>query len=138
MNIRETAEILGYLAAAWPKYELAEETVRVWVDQFEDVSFEHAQRAAKQIVAKDEWFPSVARFRAALGVELRLQPAELGCDRCERGFVLLENGEVTFCSDCRPSAYVPALSSGEPERDGWEQGIGLVRQNLALPPADRE
>lgn len=130
MNVRETAEILGYLAAAWPKYELTEETVQVWVDQFASADFEKAQKAAKEVVANDEWFPSVARFRERLALQLRLDPTELGCNVCENGFVVLDNGDVTFCSNCRSSAPVLGAAPQFGGRDNWQEGLGQARKQL--------
>lgn len=135
MNVRETAEILGYLAAAWPKYELAEETVAVWVDQFANVDFEVAQSAAKAVVASDEWFPSVARFRELVGVQMRQRPKAAGCGACDRGFVLGKAESVGVCPVCHPHRLAPAgsrpmreLGSGE-----WESGIQSARERLSLP-----
>lgn len=137
MNVRETAEVLGYLASAWPRYELTEETVKVWVDQFSHVDFEVAQRAAKALVASDEWFPSVARFRELVSVELRKTPPKQGCEKCDRGFTVLDDGSVTFCRFCRPDlglSDAAELGGGQPVRElgsgKWETGIESARRKL--------
>jgi len=63
VNSQQVGEILAYFSAAWPRHEMYEETVQVWLDQFQRTDFEVAQVAAKQIVEKEEWFPSVSRFK---------------------------------------------------------------------------
>jgi hypothetical protein len=133
MNLRETAEILGYLSAAYPKHEMFEETVTVWSDQFVHTDFEAAQRAAKRVVAADQWFPTVARFIEILAAETRFKEFD-DCADCERGFVYLDNGSVARCVSCRPPlenkkqgrrkelAYSPS---------DWKEGLREARERLA-------
>jgi hypothetical protein len=132
VNLRETAEVLGYLSAAFPKYEMFEETVNVWSDQFSDTNFEAAQRAAKNVVASDQWFPSVARFREVLAVEVRFKTPD-GCGGCENGIFLLPDGSAEFCKVCRPAQHV---HSGGRRRElpvsasDWAEGLKAARERL--------
>jgi hypothetical protein len=131
MQPREVAEILGYLSAAFPKHDLPQETVAVWCDQFASTDFELARDAAKQIVAEDDWFPTIHRFREAVGRLLRAGGAPPGCGQCDRGFVLLADGSAAFCRVCRKDAPLVsgerrALSQGQ----DWKQGLQSVRAAL--------
>lgn len=63
MNSHQVGEILAYFSAAWPKYDVYEETVNIWIDQLQRTDFETAQLAARQVVEKEDWFPSVSRFK---------------------------------------------------------------------------
>jgi hypothetical protein len=131
MNLRETAEVLAYFSAAYPKYELFEETVAVWADQFDQTDFAVAKAAAKKLVATDQFFPSVARFREVLGVELRGLPAE-SCDLCDNGFVLVEGG-ARLCRVCRPhQPPVPAPPALQPGLKDWRSGLLQARKGLQV------
>lgn len=133
MQARETAEILGYLSAAYPRHDLAPETVKVWVDQLAAVDFEVAQQAAKQAVATGDWFPTVHRFRELVAAEMRQHGRPPGCADCERGFILQPNGSVDFCSVCRPSPR--SVTSRvrrelEPKTSDWSSWVGEARKRL--------
>ena len=135
MNLRETAEVLGYLAAAFPKHEMFEETVTVWSDQFLNTDFEAAQRAAKNVVSSDQWFPSVARFREVLAAEVRFR-VEDGCENCDQGISLLPDGSASFCRSCRPVPPKRDVGRGRelpiPASD-WKQGLKEARERLEAP-----
>lgn len=131
LNLRETAEVLAYLSAAYPKYELFEETVAVWADQLERTDFGVAKAAAKKLVATDQFFPSVARFREVLAVELRgLGPQS--CGLCDNGFVLVEGG-AELCRVCRP--HQPPVASPAalpPGARDWREGLLQARKGLGV------
>jgi len=132
VNLRETAEILGYLSAAFPKNEMFEETVTVWSDQLVNVDFEVAQKTAKNVVAADQWFPTVARFLEVLAVETRFTHS-VGCDKCDLGFSVLEDGSVQFCNFCRPARPVKVSSRRKElayNASDWKAGLQAVREKL--------
>jgi len=132
VNLRETAEILGYLSAAFPKHEMFEETVTVWSDQFADTDFEAAQRAAKTVVGSEQWFPTVAKFREILSSEVRFSSI-LGCEDCDRGFSLLPDGSVGFCNSCRPSKPTKVIGKRRElayNASDWKEGLRVVRERL--------
>lgn len=62
MNRAETAQILAYLASAWPNVDMAEETVAVWVDQLAPVDYADAEVAARSVVKSARWFPAPSEF----------------------------------------------------------------------------
>ena len=132
MDARETAEVLGYLSAAYPRNELHEETVLVWIDQFDKTDFGLAVKTAKRIVATDEWFPTIARFREVLGHELRQAVGTASCDSCDNGFLLNGDGTVSFCPRCRPEAptrHLRASAAGLKSPD-WRDWVDRTRKEL--------
>jgi|688.fasta_scaffold26457_9 hypothetical protein len=135
MDARETAEVLAYLSAAYPRTDLHEETVLVWIDQFGNADYELAVRVAKRIVASDEWFPTVARFREVLGIELRRSSVSRECGDCENGFIVMANGDVTFCRVCRPDAPQEALgpSAAAMRSADWRRWVDQSRKELDKP-----
>jgi hypothetical protein len=107
MEAREAAEILGYLSSAFPKNDLIEQTASVWIDQLCEVDFVVAKTAAKKLVAQQEWFPTVAQFLNFCRVETRWNGPAIGCENCDKGLVVGEDGTASFCKSCRPSAWLP-------------------------------
>jgi|688.fasta_scaffold01756_40 hypothetical protein len=133
MNSREVGEILGYLSAAWPKYELFPETVKVWIDQFSETDFEVAQKAARKVVAEDNWFPSVSRFIGICKTESRMSERPLGCDHCDNGFVISESGVASFCGFCRQaprSIHRPRVRELHSPQGNWEECLEQTRKKL--------
>lgn len=131
MVVREVAEILGYLAAAFPKHEMPEETVRVWCDQFASLDYGVAQRAAKRVVADDEWFPTIARFREVVATELKFRGDNTFCGDCDRGFIIKGRNEAAYCPTCRPQAvFAPGERLELGRGDGWENGVEAARGAL--------
>lgn len=60
---RDTAAVLGILAAAWPNQTITEQTAAVWREMLADVDQSDAMAAARTLVKRSEWFPSIAQFR---------------------------------------------------------------------------
>jgi hypothetical protein len=136
MQARETAEILAYLSAAFPRHELPPETVKVWVDQLAGVDFAIAQAAAKAAVASSEWFPTVHRFRELVAAERRQHGTDPGCAACDRGFILYPNGSVGFCSSCRPTPRTLTsrpVRELEPKSSDWTRWVQEARAFLDSP-----
>ena len=77
MNVEEIQAVLGYLSAAYPGLELAEQTVTVWADQLGGVRGDTAVQAAREWVAEEDRFPTVGKFRAlCIAVARRERDAE--------------------------------------------------------------
>lgn len=63
MNGRDTAAVLGILAAAWPNQQITEQTASVWMDLLADIDPDDAMHAARTLAKREHWFPSIASFR---------------------------------------------------------------------------
>ncbi len=57
------AKTCGLLAAAYPHFELREQTVEVYVMAFHDVPEQVLEAAAKDCITTNKFFPSVAELR---------------------------------------------------------------------------
>jgi hypothetical protein len=133
VEAREAAEILGYFAAAFPKNDLTEETASVWMDQLRLIDFDLGKRAAKKLVAAHDWFPTVSQFRDFCRVEMRISVDEVGCERCDRGFVVTEGGEAGPCRVCRPTvSFTPLRQVRElaPVEKNWKESLHRARLEL--------
>lgn len=64
MNARDTAAVLGILSAAWPNQAITPETATVWRDILADIDSADAMHAARALVKREHWFPSLAQFRS--------------------------------------------------------------------------
>lgn len=64
MNARDTAAVLGILSAAWPNQAITAETASVWRDILADIESADAMHAARALVKREHWFPSIAQFRS--------------------------------------------------------------------------
>lgn len=71
MNAIETAQVLAYLANAWPNTQVTEEQTQIWAGQLIGVDPEVGREAAQALVGSSEWFPTVAAFREAVNVVVR-------------------------------------------------------------------
>lgn len=60
---QDTAAVVVYFSAAWPNYEVTEQTVHVWHESVLDIDPTVANEAMRVLVKSCEWFPSIARFR---------------------------------------------------------------------------
>jgi len=65
---------LAILAVAYPRFEMAKETPRVYAELLQDIPDEVLVAAVKQHAASSKWFPSVAELRQA-AMEIRAQAA---------------------------------------------------------------
>lgn len=71
MNADEADRVLASLSAAWPTMDISAATAMTWYDHLADIPVECGAEAARQIVASDRWFPSLARFREVALAERR-------------------------------------------------------------------
>lgn len=71
MNDQQGAVVLGVLTAAWPKQEMPDPTVDLWLSVLTELHPDDARAAANTVVRNDQWFPSIARFLEAAGVAKR-------------------------------------------------------------------
>lgn len=67
MNKHETAEILGYLAAAFPQAKVTKQTAIVFHDVLSGLPASDVMLAAKELVRECEFFPSPAQVLNAVG-----------------------------------------------------------------------
>lgn len=61
----QIAEILTLLAAAYPRYEMSRETVRLYIRFLRDLPADLLQAAALEMPARSNFFPSVYELRQA-------------------------------------------------------------------------
>lgn len=74
MTPDQADRVLAHLAAAWPQVNLPGPTALAWYDHLRDIPAQAGEEAARRIVAEDERFPSMARFRAvAMDVRRRME-----------------------------------------------------------------
>ena len=66
MNKIETAEILGYLSAAYPSAKVTKETAIVFHDILKELPRTEVMSAAKELVRECDWFPSPAQVLRAV------------------------------------------------------------------------
>lgn len=71
MNDHEAAVVLGVLTAAWPKQDLPDATVDLWLSLLTELDLGDARAAANTVVRQDQWFPAVARFLEVAGAAKR-------------------------------------------------------------------
>jgi hypothetical protein len=69
-NDDEITKVLAMLNAAYPRFKLTEETIKVYIRLLGDLSAEDLQIAAVQCASNRDFFPSVHELRRAV-VELR-------------------------------------------------------------------
>ena len=62
MNKHETAEILGYLSAAYPNAKVTKETAIVFHDMLKELAQDRVYEAAKEMVRESDFFPSPAQL----------------------------------------------------------------------------
>ncbi len=63
MNLKETAEIVGYLATFHPGWKLTPEQIQGWHAEIGDLEFVNAQAIAREIIRTEPRWPTVADFR---------------------------------------------------------------------------
>ncbi len=66
MTRKEVAGLVAALTAAFPRAEIGENTVRVYIDMLADLDFDEAQAAVKKLMATSTFFPSIAEIRQAV------------------------------------------------------------------------
>lgn len=62
----EIAQVLSFLAAAYPRFEVKADTVRAYCAMLADVPIDDLRRAAVWCIANSQWFPAVSELRAAI------------------------------------------------------------------------
>jgi hypothetical protein len=65
-NDDEITRVLAMLNAAYPRFELTEETITVYIRLLGDLSAEDLQMAAVQVASDNTFFPSVHELRKAV------------------------------------------------------------------------
>ena len=65
-NLREVTDILLFLAALYPRYELPASTIRAYATIFEDIPTDLLRQAAIHVGSRNTFFPSAAELRAAV------------------------------------------------------------------------
>jgi hypothetical protein len=67
MTREETAKVLAYIAAVYPRVEIAEGTLDAWHDLLSDLPFELAMSATKRVLLDQDgpWLPAVGQIRRA-------------------------------------------------------------------------
>lgn len=72
MTRAEAKALVGSLVAAYPTANIEQATVELWTHQLSLLqSVEAGVQAVQEIIHSDEWFPSLARFRAVYGDKAR-------------------------------------------------------------------
>lgn len=88
MTPDQGTRILAALTAVWPnafgRDGMSEPTVRAWLDNLRDLSFEASEEAVKRVAAEDDRFPSYSRFRGVAKDEERRMEARAQRERLER------------------------------------------------------
>jgi hypothetical protein len=72
MTRHEAAQIVALLAAAFPAFPPARETVAVYVDALADLDYAETLEATKDLIRLEERFPSVASIRRRVGIRAGL------------------------------------------------------------------
>jgi len=62
-ELRQVTEILTMLAAAYPRFTLQKETIRVYALLLEDIPIAALRAAALEIAATSKWFPTASELR---------------------------------------------------------------------------
>lgn len=60
---KEITKIMGVMAHAYPRYELSADSVKLYAKLLTDIPAEILEASAKQIMAENKFFPSVAEWR---------------------------------------------------------------------------
>lgn len=66
MNKIETAEVLGYLSAAYPQAKVSRETATIFHDLLKGLTASDVMLAAQGLVRECDWFPSPAQLLKAV------------------------------------------------------------------------
>lgn len=72
MTRDEALGVLRVLTAAWPKFELTDDTIDVYVEFMRGVSADVGHVTARELIRHSQWFPTVTEFhRHAMSVARR-------------------------------------------------------------------
>lgn len=61
----DVTRLMGVMVIAWPKFELAEETIQVYYELLKDIPAEILDAGAKHCMASETFFPSISEWRRA-------------------------------------------------------------------------
>ena len=62
MTPKETTALLAYFASAWPNAAISDAQTELWLEQLQHVDAGDGRAAAKTLVGRSKWFPSIAEF----------------------------------------------------------------------------
>jgi len=62
---KRIGQTLAVMAAVWPKFELSEQTIEVYIAMLADVPVQALEMAAKHLITTSPFFPSIAEWRSA-------------------------------------------------------------------------
>jgi hypothetical protein len=127
MTKDKAKQVLQMLLGAFPRHGLDDSGVKMWAEALSLHEFDNAVIAARQVVQRDEFMPSIAKFsgevkrvvaRSKLGEQKEDCTNPDGCQgwwmKQEEQIILTGDGEVsgvrtvetaTPCSDCRPDLF---------------------------------
>jgi hypothetical protein len=74
--VKSTPEILADLKAAFPRQELDQATVRVYVKHLSDLSATYVEQACEGLIQTSEWFPTIRAIREATAELMLSLPSE--------------------------------------------------------------
>lgn len=63
MTKAEAIDLLGVLAAAYPRQELSNATTALYVDRLQRERYEPARDAIESLVDSSRWFPAISEIR---------------------------------------------------------------------------
>jgi hypothetical protein len=63
VNNIEAARLLAVLAAGFPNFNLQKETVAVYANQLEDLSYSDGEVAIGNLLKTEDWFPTISKIR---------------------------------------------------------------------------
>lgn len=124
MNPAEAAQVVDVLAHAGLRYtpELSPGTYALWADQLRDFPVAVGVKAARRLIAQDQDWPAIARFRELAKAELagwappqalEQGPAVYRCGKCfDTGLQEASPDEFHPCPRCNAEGYEKWSSSG--------------------------
>ncbi|MBC7336702.1 MAG: hypothetical protein H5U01_10585, partial [Clostridia bacterium] len=71
MTKQETVQLLAYLSAFWPNWNVTKATVEAWHEMLADLDHGVALMALKRVVARVAHFPTIAEIRQEAAAVLR-------------------------------------------------------------------
>jgi hypothetical protein len=127
MTKDDAKQVLQMLLGAFPRHGLDDSGVRMWADALSRHDFDDAVSAAQQVIQRDEFMPSIAKFAGEVKRVVNLSKRGSSRDDCtnpdgcqgwwlkqEERVVVNGEGEVagvrtletaTPCSECRPDLF---------------------------------
>mgnify|MGYP003627812450 FL=1 len=127
MTKDEAKQVLQMLLGAFPRHGLDDNGVRMWGESLSRTDFDIAATAARQVIQRDEFMPSIAKFAGEVRHTVNLSKRGSINDDCtnpdgcqgwwmkqSESAVVNGDGEVveirtmekaTPCSECRPDLF---------------------------------